>query len=307
MAFTQVFSELGTNLRRNVSMTVSLVVTMTVSLLLASLGLLLQQQASHTEERFGNQLQVQVMFCTENSRSANCLGGQATDDQVDAVKQALDDNPAVESIEYRSSREFLDIMKDTYSQGDEIDEDVVKGLTAKDFPASYFVTLHDPDDHDEVESQVKGMKGVASTVDLSDVLGPIFGIIDGVRYGAIGIALLLVIGAVLQVSNAIRMTVYARRREIGIMRLVGASTWHIQMPFILEGFVAALISAFLACAGLAAFMKFIVYDQARQRLSTMTRWVDWSDAGMVAIYTCVFALLLALVPTLVMTRKYLKV
>ncbi|MDN5856439.1 MAG: permease-like cell division protein FtsX, partial [Actinomycetia bacterium] len=253
MAFTQVFFELGTNLRRNVSMTVSLVVTMTVSLLLASLGLLLQQQAAHTEERFGNQLQVQVMFCTENSRAANCLGGSATDGQVDAVKKALDDNPAVESVEYRSAREFLDIMKDTYSQGDQIDQDVIKGLTAKDFPASYFVTLDDPDDHEEVESQVEGMKGVASTVDLSDVLGPIFGIIDGVRYGAIGIALLLVIGAVLQVSNAIRMTVYARRREIGIMRLVGASTWHIQMPFILEGFVAALISAFLACSGLAAF------------------------------------------------------
>ena len=307
MAFTQVFSELGTNLRRNVSMTVSLVITMTVSLLLASLGLLLQQQAAHTEERFGNQLQVQVMFCTDNSRSPNCIGNAATDDQVDAVKEALEENPAVESLEFRSAKEFLDIMKETYRQGDQIDDAVIEGLTPKDFPASYFVTMNDPNDHDEVESQVSGMKGVSNTVDLSDVFGPIFKIIDGVRYGAIGIALLLVVGAVLQVSNAIRMTVYARRREIGIMRLVGASTWHIQMPFILEAFVAALIAAFLACAGLAAFMKFIVYDQARERLSTMTRWVDWSDAGEVAIYTCVFALLLALVPTLVMTRKYLKV
>ncbi|UPK76212.1 permease-like cell division protein FtsX [Nocardioidaceae bacterium SCSIO 66511] len=307
MAFTQVFSELGTNLRRNVSMSVSLVVTMTVSLLLASLGLLLQQQADHTEERFGNELQVQVVMCTENSRSSNCLGGAATDEQADAVQKALEDNPAVESVEFRSSQEFLEILRETYRQGDEIDDEILKGLNAKDFPASYFVTMHDPDDHEEVESQVEGMNGVASTENLRDLLGPLFSILDYIRWAAIGVALLLVIAAVLQVSNTIRMTVYARRREIGIMRLVGASTWHIQMPFILESLVAALVSAGLACAGLAAFMKFVVYGQAREKLSQMTLWVDWSDAGTVAIYTVCFAILLALIPTLVMTRKYLKV
>ncbi|UYM04085.1 permease-like cell division protein FtsX [Solicola gregarius] len=307
MAFTQVFSELGTNLRRNVSMSVSLIVTMTVSLLLASLGLLLQQQADHTEERFGNELQVQVVLCTENSRSSNCLGGAATDEQADAVKKALDDNPAVESVEFRSSEEFLDILRETYKQGDEIDDEILEGLNAKDFPASYFVTMNDPDDHKEVESQVEGMNGVASTENLRDLLGPLFSILDYIRWAAIGVALLLVIAAVLQVSNTIRMTVYARRREIGIMRLVGASTWHIQMPFILESLVAALVSAALACAGLAAFMKFIVYAQAREKLSEMTLWVDWSDAGTVALYTLGFAILLALIPTLFMTRKYLKV
>lgn len=307
MAFTQVFSELGSNLRRNVSMTVSLVVTMTVSLLLAALGLLLQQQAEHTEERFGNELQVQVVLCTENSRSSNCLGGAATDDQADDVKQALEDNPAVESIEYRSSEEFLDIFRETYRQGDEVDDEILQGLNPKDFPASYFVTLDDPENNEEVESQVQGMKGVASTENLRDLLGPLFSILDKTRYAAIGVAALLVVAAVLQVSNTIRMTVYARRREIGIMRLVGASTWHIQMPFILEGFVAAGIAAGLACLGLAGFMKFVVYDQARQKLSEMTLWVSWADGAQVGLYIVILAMLLALVPTLVMTRKYLKV
>ena len=151
------------------------------------------------------------------------------------------------------------------------------------------------------------MNGVASTENLRDLLGPLFSILDYIRWAAIGVALLLVIAAVLQVSNTIRMTVYARRREIGIMRLVGASTWHIQMPFILESLVAALVSAGLACAGLFGFMKFVVYGQAREKLSEMTLWVNWSDAGTVAIYTLVFAILLALIPTLFMTRKYLKV
>ncbi|MGH3358168.1 MAG: permease-like cell division protein FtsX [Nocardioidaceae bacterium] len=307
MAFTQVFSELGTNLRRNVSMTVSLVVTMTVSLLLAALGLLMQQQAGHTEEALGNELQVQVVLCTENSRSSNCLGGSATEDQANEIERALKDNPAVESLEYRSPEELLEITRETYRQDDEFDDELLQGLSAKDFPGSYFVTLDDPENNEEVESQVDGMKGVASTENLRDLLGPIFSTLEYLRNGAIAVALLLVLAAVLQVSNTIRMTVYARRREIGIMRLVGASTWHIQMPFILEGFVAALISAFLACAGLAAFTKFVVYDQARQKLSSFTLWVGWSDAATVGLYIVILATLLALVPTLVMSRKYLKV
>lgn len=248
-----------------------------------------------------------MVLCTENSRSSNCLGGAATDDQVEAVKEALDSNQVVESVEFRSSDEFLDVFRETYQQGDEVDDEILEGLKAEDFPASFFVTLDDPQNNEEVESQVEGMKGVASTENLRDLLGPLFSILDYVRWAAIAVAGLLVVAAVLQVSNTIRMTVYARRREIGIMRLVGASTWHIQMPFILESFVAALISAFLACAGLAAFMKYVVYDQARTKLSEMTLWVDWSDAANVALYTVIFALLLAVIPTLVMTRKYLKV
>ncbi len=84
--------------------------------------------------------------------------------------------------------------------------------------------------------------------------------------------------AILQVSNTIRMTAYARRREIGIMRLVGASSWHIQLPFVLESLLAALLSAALAAAGLGAFMYFIVYRYLRHTLGQLTTWVGWHEA-----------------------------
>ena len=103
------------------------------------------------------------------------------------------------------------------------------------------------------------------------------------------------------------MNVLERTREIGIMRLVGASSWHIQLPFILESMLAALISAALAAAGLAAFMYFVVYGYLRDTLGEITTWVRWQEAVVVMGYTTVLALLLALVPTLVMTRKYLDV
>ena len=127
------------------------------------------------------------------------------------------------------------------------------------------------------------------------------------KIAALSAALLLVIAAILQVSNTIRMTAYARRREIGIMRLVGASGWHIQLPFLLESLLAALLSAALAAFGLGAFMYFVVYRYLRTSLGTITTWVGWDEALVVMGITTALALLLALVPTLIMTRKYLDV
>ena len=91
------------------------------------------------------------------------------------------------------------------------------------------------------------------------------------------------------------------------MRLVGASSWHIQLPFVLESLLAALISAALAAGGLSAFMYFVVYGYLRDTLGRITTWVGWQEAVQVMGLTTILALVLALVPTLVMTRKYLDV
>ena len=91
------------------------------------------------------------------------------------------------------------------------------------------------------------------------------------------------------------------------MRLVGASSWHIQMPFVLESLIAALASALLAAIGMAAFMWFVVYGYLRDTLGRITTWVRWEDAFVVMGWTTLLAVLLALIPTLVMTRKYLDV
>ncbi|MEO6472963.1 MAG: permease-like cell division protein FtsX, partial [Aeromicrobium sp.] len=175
------------------------------------------------------------------------------------------------------------------------------------FPESYFVTLKDARKFDGVVSQVSGMDGVGNVNSLRKLLSPLFEMLDKMRWAALGTSLLLIIAAILQVSNTIRMTAYARRREIGIMRLVGASSWHIQLPFILESLIAALISAFLASAGLGAFIYFVVYGYLRDNLGNITTWVSWGESIPVMGYTTALALLLALIPTLVMTRKYLDV
>ena len=301
-----ILSELRASLSRNTSMTISLVVTMTVSLLLAALGLLLQSQADRTEQFYGDRLQVQVNLCTDNSTAPTCVGGAATDDQVAAVREALATNPEVKSYDVRSPQENYDKARELLGQTDS-GQAQLQTVEPADFPESYFVTLNDPQQFDGLVSQVSGMDGVGNVQSLKALLGPLFEILDKMRWAALATSLLLIVAAILQVSNTIRMTAYARRREIGIMRLVGASSWHIQLPFVLESLLAALVSSALAAAGLGAFMWFVVYGYLRTTLGELTTWIRWQEAAVVMGYTTVLAMLLALVPTLVMTRKYLDV
>lgn len=299
-------SELRQSLSRNKSMSISLIVTMTVSLLLAALGLLILAQSDRTEQYFGDRLQLQVDLCTKNSPSANCIGGVATKDQQAAIEEALKGNSQVESFEERTPAEQYEIARVRFGQS-ESGKKQLATLSPTSFPSSYFVTLKDPQKFDSIQSQLGGMPGVGNVTSIKELLGPLFTGLDNLRNGALAISALLVVAAVLQVSNTIRMTAYARRREIGIMRLVGASSWHIQLPFLLESLLAALISAALAIGGLAAFMKFVVYGYLRDKLDTFTTWVGWSDAVQVMGFTAVLAVVLAMVPTLLLTRKYLDV
>lgn len=300
------FSELATNLSRNKSMTVSLVVTMTVSLLLAALGLLIQAQADRTERYFGDRLQLQVNLCTKNSPAATCIGGTATDAQKRAVQEALRTNPEVKRFEIRTPDENYEQAKQLLGQTG-TGRKQLETLGPDVFPESYFVTLTDPQKSEGVVSELSGMDGVGSVTSLRRLLGPLFEILEKMRWAALGTSLLLIVAAVLQVSNTIRMTAFARRREIGIMRLVGASSWHIQMPFVLESLLAALISAGLAAIGLAGFMYVVVYGYLRETLGQITTWVRWQEAVTVVGWTTLLAVVLALIPTLVMTRRYLDV
>lgn len=301
-----IFSELRASLTRNTSMTISLIVTMSVSLMLASLGMLLNAQADRTEQYFGDRLQLQVNLCTKNSPAETCIGGAASEDQKTAVRQALTQNPEVKSFTVRSPQENYEQASELLGQS-ETGRQQLATLGPDSFPESYFVTLNDPQKFDGVVSQLSGMDGVGNVNSLRDLLGPLFEMLDKLKWAAIATSVLLVFAAILQVSNTIRMTAHARRREIGIMRLVGASSWHIQMPFVLEGLIAAIASALIAAIGLTAFMSFVVYGYLRDTLGRITTWVRWEDAFAVMGWTTLLALLLALIPTLVMTRKYLDV
>ena len=110
----------------------------------------------------------------------------------------------------------------------------------------------------------------------------------------------------LQIANTIRMAAFTRRREIGIMRLVGASTLYIALPFLMEALVTAAIALVFAIGALAAFMHFGVNGWLKEQFGFIP-WIDWTNVVTPVVVMAILAPLLTLLPTLVLTRKYLKV
>jgi cell division transport system permease protein len=308
MQISHIFTELGTGLRRNVSMTVSLVVTTFVSLTLVGFGLLVNSQADETEEFFGDRLTVQVVLCSDASTTGTCLDGAANAGQRADIETALEENSEVKSFDYQTPQEAYDKAKQLYTQSPS-GERAFEFTTPDRFPASYFVVLNDPNVFAGVQSQMTGMSGVEGVLNLSDYLKPLYLALDYLQWAALGVAGLLVLAAVLQVSNTIRLTAYARRREIGIMRLVGASSMHIQLPFILESLIASLFAGVLACAALAAFWWFGIEHGILEvtGLAQITTWVGVEETLWAGGLTLLLATLLGLIPPLLLTRKYLDV
>jgi cell division transport system permease protein len=306
MQLTYVFSELGNGLKRNVSMTIAVIVTIFVSLTLVGMGLLLNAQADKAEEYWGSKLQITVFLCNQNSTTANCVNGEVTKPQKDQIEEVLNTHPEVANWRLQSKQEAYDKWKSAYVSNDETERRVYESIRPSDMQESYWVQLKDPEQFEGIKSAVQGLEGVNTVRDLREVLKPIYFWMNVMKWGAIAIAGFLVFAAVLQVGNTIRLAAFARRREIGIMRLVGASSLYIQLPFLMESLVAAVIGVTLAGAALVAFMYVVIYQTLRPT-SNIVAWIDWGDGAWALGWIALIGLMLTLVPTLVMTRKYLKV
>jgi cell division transport system permease protein len=305
MQLRYVFSETGNGLKRNVSMTIALVVTIFVSLTLVGMGLLLNAQAQKAEKYWGSKLEITAYMCNQNSRSPHCTSGEVNDAQKSAIKQVLDTHPEVASYRLETKEQAFETWKRVFVSKDKTEQEIFSTVTPEDMRESYRITLKDPNKYRGVESALVGMDGVDSVRDLRDVLDPIYFVIKWMKWGAIVIASFLLAAAVLQVGNTIRLAAFARRKEIGIMRLVGASNLYISLPFLMETLVAAVIGAVLATGAIGLVMWF-VYAKLRNN-SQIVEWVAWPDAVQAVGLIAVVGVLITLIPTLVMTRKYLKV
>jgi cell division transport system permease protein len=306
MQMTYVFSELGSGLKRNLSMNVAVVVTIFVSLTLVGMGLLLNAQAQKAEEYWGSKLQITVFLCNDNSTSPNCVNGEVTGAQKQTVEQELDSNPEVASWRLQTKQEAYDKWREAYVSDNDAEQRVYESIRPSDMQESYWVQLEDPEQFQGVRTAVEGMPGVNTVRDLRQVLEPIYFWMNTLKWGAIGVAGFLVVAAVLQVGNTIRVAAFARRREIGIMRLVGASSLYIQLPFLMEALVAALVGIGLAAGAIMVFMWVVIYNTLRPT-SNIVAWIDWSDGLWAVGWISLLGLALTMLPTLLMTRKYLKV
>lgn len=294
--------EAWSGLRRNLSMTLAVIVTMWVSLTLFGGGLLGAQQVELLKGRWYDKIEISVFLCVADSKGGNCDPGQgATDAQKNAIRTTLETNPEVATFYYESKAEvwvdFQRVFKDS---------PVLADMTQDMMQDNFRIKLKNPEQYQGVVSAVSGLPGVQAVSDLRQYLDPLFDWLNIAKWTTIGLSVLLLLAAALQIGTTIRMAAFSRRRELGIMRLVGASNWYIMVPFLLESLVAALAGALLACGSLAALQKFLIIDKAQPSRESV-EWIGWSHVGLAMLGVIAVAVVLSVIPTLIATRKYLRV
>ena len=303
MQLRYAFSELGQSLRRNLSMHIAVILTLFVSLTLVGLGVLLNQQADKTADQLGSELEITAFLCKARDDNPGCTS-EVTDAQKERIAQVADESPEVDSYRFESQEEAFEKVKELL--GEERFEGRNPAATAEDMPQSIWITLKDPDEFKGIESAIVGLDGVSSVRDQREVVGPLLDSMDELRLGALVIAGFLVVAALLLVANTIRLAAFARRREIGIMRLVGASTLYIALPFLMEALVTAVVAVGVAAAALGAFMWFGVHERLDDRIAFIP-WVGIESYWVAVIIVAILGPVLTLLPTLLLTRKYIKV
>ena len=173
-------------------------------------------------------------------------------------------------------------------------------------PPSLEVKLVNPSaDYNVVASAVTGAAGVDSVIDEMNILDKFYRLLDGLRNAVVIVALILVVAAVLLVANTIRLSAFNRRRETGIMRLVGASNFYIQLPFLLEGVIAGLFGWVLAAALLIGVKSLLLNNL--QQYFNYNVGLSTADLVEVIVLAMVVGIALCGVTSFVTLRRYLRV
>ena len=299
-----VLGEMWQGLRRNASMVVSVVLVTFVSLTFVGAAILLQMQIGAMKSYWFDRAQVEVNLCTSVSESANCAGGIATPEQKLAVEQALQGAtlaPYVKEVTFESQDQAYATFLEQF-KGDPI----VEFVKPEYLNEKFWINMPDPSQSDVLIESLSGMPGVESVRDQRQYLEGIFSALNAASLTAVGIAGIMLVAAALLVATTIRLSAFSRRRELGIMRLVGASNRFIQAPFVLEGVVAALIGGVLASLALVGVAQFFVQGYLAPQMP-FTSLVGVADALVVAPVLLVLGALIAAISASIAIRRYLRV
>lgn len=298
-------SEVGNGLRRNVSMVISVILVTFISLTFVGAAILLQAQIGQMKGYWYDRAQVAVYFCTATSDIGNCNLVEATQDQKDLVEAQLMSPalaPLIDRFEFESHEQAFERYQEQFS-----DNEFADFVTPDFLNEAFWVNLKDPTQSDALVESLSGLAGVEEVKDQRKYLDPIFSALNAASFTAIGIAALMLVAAVLLIATTIRLSAFSRRRELGIMRLVGASNRFIQTPFILEGVIAALIGSILAAGAVVAIVRFFVQDYLAPTLQTTTAFIGLGDALVIAPVLLLVGIVLAAASASVAISRYLKV
>jgi cell division transport system permease protein len=297
-----VLSEIGIGLRRNLTMTIAVVVTVAISLALFGSALLINKQVEAMKDFWYDKVEVSVYLCGDASDTASCAGSGVTDQQRRELEADLLAMPQVQEVFYESQEQAYKQFQEQFKDS----PDLVENVTADALPESFRVKLEDPTQFEVVASAFTGRPGVEEVQDQKELLQGFFQVLDRLKDIALFVAGVQLVAALLLISNTIRVAAFNRRRETGIMRLVGASNLFIRLPFLLEGVLAAVVGATLASGALVALKAVLIEGQLRPNFPVIA-YVSWSDVLWILPWLFGTGILLAGLSSFVTLQRHLRV
>ena len=295
-----ILSEIWVGLRRNLSMSISVALVTMVSVLFLGLGILAQRQVDTLKDYWYDRVQVSIFLCTAKSDLPNCSTGAVTSSQrLEIRSQLAAMRPLVKDVFPESQQQAYDRARAQYP-----DSSTYRDIKPSQMPESFRVQLTDPTKYDVITSSFVGAPGVADVQDQRRILDPLFNVLRGLSFGALVLAGLMVLCSVLLVATTIRQAAFSRRRETGIMRLVGASAFNIQLPFILETLIATVVGSALAIGLLWALVRNGVGYLGKL---LPVNFITTADVWAVAPWLVATAAGLSILTAWLTLRRYLKV
>jgi cell division transport system permease protein len=252
MRVRYVLNEVLVGLWRNVTMTVAMIITMSVSLTMLGASVLMYMQVDRMKNFYYGEIEVSIFLRTD-----------VTDAQRQAITQALDSNALVASKQYETREQAFEKFKVLWRDS----PDFIKSVGPDSLPESFRVKLKDPEQYKAFADQIQGQQGIQDIVDQRQLLDKVFKIFNSIQVMALVVAAFMALAALLLVGNTIQVAAYSKRREVAVMKLVGASNWFIQAPFVLEAVVAGLIGSIIGFAALFVG-KIVLLDG---RLAALTK------------------------------------
>ncbi|MEI7914308.1 MAG: permease-like cell division protein FtsX [Mycobacteriaceae bacterium] len=296
MRFGFLVNEVYTGLRRNVTMTIAMILTTAISVGLFGGGLLVVRLADQSRNIYLDRVESQVFLTPDvSANDATCDG-----DACKALRAKIEARDDVKSVRFLNRD---DAYNDAVTKFPEY-----KDVASKDsFPASFIVKLNNPEQHTGFDTEMQGQPGVLNVLNQKDLIDRLFAVLDGLSNAAFAIAVVQAISAILLIANMVQVAAYTRRTEIGIMRMVGATRWYTQLPFLLEAVFAATIGVVLAIIGLI-IVRSLFLDRALDQFyqANLIARVDYADILYVSPVMLAVGVVMAAVTAYVTLRLYVR-
>jgi cell division transport system permease protein len=300
-----VLSEIGVGLRRNLTMTFAVIISVALSLALTGGALLVNKQVDAMKGYWYDKVEVTIYMCNKSDAAStpNCARGAVTDDQKASILKDLKAQPIVEKVYYEDSEQAYKHYQEQFKSSS-----LASTITPDQMQENYRVKLKDPTKFAIVASLFEGHPGVQSVVDQRDTLKNLFGLLNGMTTVAWVVLAFMLTVAMLLIVNTVRVSAFSRRRETGIMRLVGASSFYIQMPFIMEAAFAGLVGAGLACAMLLGGRYFLIDAGLRlQEKIPLVSFIGWGPVVRELPLVLGIGIVMPAIAAFIALRRYLKV